>query len=82
MLGKGFQRPMELATERLVNMVGILPAWEELCPPDAGLLTWQGGTFVFDGDAQLFSHRDTGILMHASAEEVARVARESAAAQP
>lgn len=40
-LGKGYQRPFELATLRLFNMAGILPKWGELSPPNAQLLTQQ-----------------------------------------
>eukprot|EP00879_Flechtneria_rotunda_P025975 GHRR01027642.1.p1 GENE.GHRR01027642.1~~GHRR01027642.1.p1 ORF type:complete len:151 (+),score=48.13 GHRR01027642.1:67-453(+) len=63
-LGKGYQRPFELATLRLLNMVGILPKWSQLSPPDANLLTQQGGALVFEGQQVLFKHMDSGILKH------------------
>lgn len=63
-LGTGYQRPFELATLRLLNMVGILPKWSELSPPDASLLTQQGGTLALDGEDTLFLHADSGILKY------------------
>eukprot|EP00897_Mesotaenium_endlicherianum_P010632 jgi/Mesen1/9598/ME000657S08869 len=63
-LGTGYQRPFELASLRLMNMVGILPKWGELCPPKTELLTQQGGTLVFDGDREIFRHTDSGILKY------------------
>ncbi|EIE18540.1 hypothetical protein COCSUDRAFT_60209 [Coccomyxa subellipsoidea C-169] len=63
-LGGGYQRPLELATLRLSNMMGILPKWSELCPPDESLLTQQGGSLVFQGEKVIFSHTDSGILKY------------------
>ncbi|CAL8466035.1 g5571 [Coccomyxa elongata] len=63
-LGGGYQRPFELATLRLSNMIGILPKWSELCPPDEALLTQQGGSLLFRGDQVIFRHTDSGILKY------------------
>ena len=56
-LGSGYQRPFELASRRLLNMASILPRWRDLAPADAGLLTAQGGTFVFADGETCFAHR-------------------------
>jgi AhpC/TSA antioxidant enzyme len=60
--GKGFQRPFELATLRLRNMVEVLQDWGGYVP-DGTYLTQRGGTFLFDGQGNLlYEHRDRGIL--------------------
>jgi hypothetical protein len=60
--GTGFQRPFELATLRLRNMVEVLGKWKTYVP-NAAYLTQRGGTFVFDRDGNLlYEHRDKGIL--------------------
>ncbi|MEO0406293.1 MAG: peroxiredoxin-like family protein [Cyanobacteria bacterium P01_A01_bin.135] len=60
--GRGFQRPFELATLRLRNMVEVLGHWSTYVP-DAAYLTQRGGTFLFDADGKLlYEHRDPGIL--------------------
>lgn len=60
--GSGFQRPFELATLRLRNMVEVLGQWSRYVP-DATYLTQRGGTFLFDPSGTLlYSHRDRGIL--------------------
>ncbi|MFM1841849.1 MAG: hypothetical protein RLZZ490_585 [Cyanobacteriota bacterium] len=60
--GKGFQRPFELATLRLRNMIEVLGNWSTYVP-DARYITQRGGTFLFDADQHLiFEHRDPGIL--------------------
>ncbi|MBD2683099.1 MULTISPECIES: peroxiredoxin-like family protein [Nostoc] len=60
--GKGFQRPFELATLRLRNMVEVLSNWHTYVPLSA-YLTQRGGTFLFDTKGQLlYEHRDPGIL--------------------
>lgn len=75
--GRGFaeggQRPFELATVRLQNMVsGIVEHWDELKPPSDDLLVQQGGAFVVDGQAEpLYFYRDKGILTYAPFSEVA-----------
>jgi hypothetical protein len=60
--GNGFQRPFELATLRLRNMVEVLKNWQTYVPNSA-YLTQRGGTFLFDSKGQLlYEHRDRGIL--------------------
>mmetsp|Transcript_24116 Transcript_24116/g.59954 ORF Transcript_24116/g.59954 Transcript_24116/m.59954 type:complete len:85 (-) Transcript_24116:816-1070(-) len=61
-LGRGYQRPFELATLRLSNMITILRQWPELIPEEEKLLTWQGGAIIFDGHAVRYRHDDPGIL--------------------
>lgn len=91
-LGKGYQRPFELATRRLDNMMKILPkcitvietccssevgVGGSLCPTDTSLLTWQGGTLLFEGDAVRFEHRDRGILTQLKIEDLMAALRQS-----
>ncbi len=60
--GTGFQRPFELATLRLRNMVEVLGRWQTYVPNGA-YLTQRGGTFLFDRQGTLlYEHRDKGIL--------------------
>ncbi|HEY9832254.1 MAG TPA: peroxiredoxin-like family protein [Stenomitos sp.] len=60
--GKGYQRPFELATLRLRNMVEVLSHWNTYVP-DAAYLTQRGGTFLFNAQGELlYEHRDRGIL--------------------
>lgn len=60
--GSGFQRPFELATLRLKNMVEVLKNWPTYVPNSA-YLTQRGGTFLFDSKGNLiYEHRDRGIL--------------------
>ena len=61
-LGRGYQRPFELATVRLRNMVEVLGRWRTYVPSDAHI-TQRGGTILLDADdTLLYSHRDRGIL--------------------
>ena len=60
--GKGFQRPFELATLRLRNMVEVLSHWR-VYVPNGAYLTQRGGTFLFDSQGKLlYQHRDAGLL--------------------
>ena len=60
--GSGFQRPFELATLRLRNMVEVLGQWKTYVP-NASYITQRGGTFLFDGQRELiYEFRDPGIL--------------------
>jgi hypothetical protein len=60
--GTGFQRPFELATLRLRNMVEALGHWNTYVP-DAAYLTQRGGTFLFDAQGKVvYEYRDRGIL--------------------
>ncbi len=56
--GKGFQRPFELATLRLRNMVEVLSNWQTYVP-DAAYLTQRGATFLFDADRPDTDRPDT-----------------------
>lgn len=75
-LGTGYQRPFELATLRLFNMVNILPRWGQLCPPDRELLVQQGGTLVLDGTDVIYRHDDSGILKYTDLDQLLSVALE------
>ncbi|MEQ9550293.1 MAG: peroxiredoxin-like family protein [Coleofasciculus sp. G3-WIS-01] len=60
--GSGYQRPFELATLRLRNMVEVLGNWKTYVPNPA-YMTQRGGTFMFDSDGNvLYEHRDRAIL--------------------
>ena len=60
--GGGFQRPFELATVRLRNMVEVLGKWRTYVPRD-DFITQRGGTYLLDGDDNLlYSYQDRGIL--------------------
>ena len=60
--GRGFQRPFELATVRLRNMVEVLGHWRTYVPRD-DFLTQRGGTWLLDvDDSVLYCHRDQGLL--------------------
>ena len=45
---KGYQRPFELATLRLSNMIEILGTWGALAPADDNLLVQRGGSLASD----------------------------------
>ncbi len=60
--GEGFQRPFELASVRLQNMVEVLGRWRTYVPCD-DYITQRGATFLLDADdSMLYEHRDPGIL--------------------
>ncbi|MGB1416765.1 MAG: peroxiredoxin-like family protein [Synechococcus sp.] len=60
--GQGFQRPFELATVRLNNMVEVLGRWSTYVP-DQRFLCQRGGTYLIDGNNELlYHHQDQGIL--------------------
>ncbi|MFO0037751.1 MAG: AhpC/TSA family protein [Synechococcaceae cyanobacterium] len=62
LVGKGFQRPFELATVRLANMREVLGAWGTYVP-DARWITQRGDTFLLESDdTVLYHHKDPGIL--------------------
>ncbi len=61
-LGAGYQRPFELATVRLRNMMEVLGHWRTYVPNDAWI-TQRGGTFLLDADdTLLYAWQDRGIL--------------------
>ena len=60
--GEGFQRPFELATVRLRNMLEVLGHWRTYVPRD-DFITQRGGTYLLESDdTVLYSHHDRGIL--------------------
>ncbi len=60
--GEGFQRPFELATIRLRNMIEVLSNLRTYLPRD-DFITQRGGTYLLDcDDTLLYSHQDKGIL--------------------
>lgn len=73
-LGKGYQRPFELATLRLSNMTAILNNWESLAPADDELLVQRGGSLVFQDGVTVFRHDDAGILGYCPEERLVRKA--------
>jgi hypothetical protein len=60
--GRGFQRPFELATVRLRNMIEVLGHWRTYVPQD-DFLTQRGGTYLLErDDSLLHSFADRGLL--------------------
>ncbi|MFN9645701.1 MAG: peroxiredoxin-like family protein [Cyanobacteriota bacterium] len=60
--GDGFQRPFELATVRLRNMIEVLGHWRTYVPRD-DFLTQRGGTYLLEADdSLLYTHVDRGLL--------------------
>lgn len=60
--GQGFQRPFELASVRLKNMVEVLGRWQTYVP-DQRYLCQRGGTYLIDENNELiYQHQDRGIL--------------------
>ena len=61
---RGYQRPVELATVRLKNMVEVLTKWDDYVSNPL-TIPQRGGTFLFDGDGnELYSYRSRGILTY------------------
>ena len=73
-LGGGYQRPFELATLRLTNMIEILRNWDALAPTDDELLVQRGGSVVFQDGRVAFRHDDAGILGYCSEERLVKKA--------
>jgi len=78
-LGKGYQRPFELATLRLTNMTTILNEWDSLAPADDAMLVQRGGSFVFENGREAFRHDDAGILGYCPVE---RLVEKALSAEP
>ena len=78
-LGKDYQRPMELATLRLNSMVTVLSRWSELAPPDAALLPRLGGAVVLRGRRTVFRHDDAGILKYCDLDALVKAASDERA---
>jgi len=61
---KGYQRPLELATVRLRNMVEVLSHWDDYVS-DPRHIDQRGATYLFDEDGEtLFEHRHRGVLTY------------------
>ena len=61
---RGYQRPVELATVRLKNMVEVLTKWDEYVT-DPSSIALRGATYLFDEDGtELYSHRSRGVLTY------------------
>jgi len=63
LVGSWPRRPLELATLRLQNMIGIsFQNWSELLPSNLNLLTQLGGCVVLDSNAnEIYKFMDRGI---------------------
>lgn len=77
LVGDWKRRPLELATLRLQNMLGIsIKDWKELAPDqdalDAGVLTQLGACIVYDNSAgePIYEWKDPGICAVANFEDI------------
>ncbi len=60
--GSGYQRPLEMATFRLKNMIEVLSNWGKYIP-NADYLTYRGGTFLLnENDDLLYCYLPLSIL--------------------
>lgn len=73
-VGSWGRRPLELATLRLQNMLGIsLAKWDDLKPDDLNVLTQLGGCLVCDDKGNsLYEWRDAGICAVCNFEDLLR----------
>eukprot|EP00571_Detonula_confervacea_P001111 CAMPEP_0172312894 /NCGR_PEP_ID=MMETSP1058-20130122/18740_1 /TAXON_ID=83371 /ORGANISM="Detonula confervacea, Strain CCMP 353" /LENGTH=495 /DNA_ID=CAMNT_0013026451 /DNA_START=25 /DNA_END=1512 /DNA_ORIENTATION=- len=61
---KGYQRPVELATVRLKNMVEVLTKWDEYVS-NYNAISLRGATYLFDEDGkELYSYKSRGVLTY------------------
>jgi glutaredoxin len=61
---KGYQRPVELATIRLKNMVEVLTKWDQYVSNPL-VITQRGATFLFDEEGnELYSYKTPGVLTY------------------
>lgn len=61
---KGYQRPVELATVRLKNMVEVLTKWDEYVSNPLAIAL-RGATYLFDEDGrELYSYKSRGVLTY------------------
>ena len=62
--GTGYQRPLELATLRLRNMIEIISNWHIYMNTNS-FLTQRGGTFLFDNKRELvYSFKSRSLLLY------------------
>lgn len=79
LVGSWPRRPLELATLRLQNMLGLsLAHWQDLAPDEtalaAGVLTQLGGCLVVDGNGtSIYEWRDPGICAVANFEDIVKL---------
>jgi glutaredoxin-related protein len=61
---KGYQRPVELATIRLKNMVEVLTKWDDYVKNPL-VISLRGATYLFDEDGnELYSYKSRGVLTY------------------
>lgn len=61
---KGYQRPVELATVRLKNMVEVLTKWDKYVSNPL-TISQRGATYLFDADGnELYSYKTPGVLTY------------------
>ena len=61
---KGYQRPVELATVRLKNMVEVLTKWNDYVS-NYNTIALRGATYLFDEDGkELYSYKSRGVLTY------------------
>lgn len=61
---KGYQRPVELATVRLKNMVEVLTKWDTYVSNPL-TISQRGATYLFDSDGnELYSYKTPGVLTY------------------
>mmetsp|Transcript_28013 Transcript_28013/g.51178 ORF Transcript_28013/g.51178 Transcript_28013/m.51178 type:complete len:511 (-) Transcript_28013:128-1660(-) len=61
---KGYQRPVELATVRLKNMVEVLTKWDDYVSNPLAIAL-RGATYLFDEDGkELYSYKSRGVLTY------------------
>jgi len=61
---KGYQRPVELATIRLKNMVEVLTKWDKYVSNPL-TISQRGATYLFDADGnELYSYKTPGVLTY------------------
>lgn len=61
---KGYQRPVELATVRLKNMVEVLTKWDDYVS-NYNTIALRGATYLFDEDGtELYSYKSRGVLTY------------------
>ena len=61
---RGYQRPVELATIRLKNMVEVLTKWDKYVSNPSAIAI-RGATYLFDEDGkELYSYKSKGVLTY------------------
>ncbi|KAL7497182.1 hypothetical protein ACHAWT_008102 [Skeletonema menzelii] len=61
---RGYQRPVELATIRLKNMVEVLTKWDDYVSNTLAI-PLRGATYLFDEDGnELYSYKSRGVLTY------------------